>query len=878
MTVAWSSRRQQGGRDGVFIQRFTPNGQAVGSETAIGIMPGVHQTQPAIAVDALGVTWAVWQAFGQDGEAGAIIGRRFDPELVGGDEFAVNQEARGHQSNPCLTVLADGRVAVAWTSQVTGKSEPRVRIRLFAADGTPTGDEFGLPATARFELAPAIVAQADGGFAIAYSIFDDERQPAGICLQRFHASGLAAGPELNVSGPRRASQIEPAIAATPDGLVVAWLDAESDGDDYGVLARRFDRAGQPLGEPFLVNTTRSGPQNAAAIAVARDGRFAIAWNGSDGDDAGVYAQLFAPDGQPLGGEFRLNRCAAGPQALRAATGAERLAFGADDQLVCAWSGNANCGDKSSANVTLLTPRPLELAGPQGITPGMRPAAATELALAGPEPHRPPTFDPRLIEHAEREVLRGDRFGFTGVVSTGWTPPDPHMAVGPGHVVVMTNGAIAWFDKQGNLQFQDEIEDNFGFWGSVGATGFVFDPEVVYDELSERFFAMAAEAYAPPGQTKSYVLIAVSDDSDPNGTWYKYRFDTTALAGNLFDSPNIGVSDDAVLITGDGFGISANYPVYTFDKASLLAGLPPLVQRSLTLSTSTQSAGIPPVLYDSPPAFYMLEHAEGTNRNTVRLIALRDLLGAPYFTTYTLSVPIYSAPGDPPQQGTSVRPETFDARFWSVAYRDGYLWGTHHINSSPVRARWYQIAMNGWPTSGSNPTVVQVGDIAPSPMQHTFFSAITVNANGDAALTCARSSPTSYLAMLTTYRLSSDPLNSLRPVEVASTSNGPDDSGRWGDYAAVQPDPLALNRFWAHHEYRQSGWRTWVQMIETDRGDADCSGNVNFGDINPFILAMTNPPAYEANYPGCPLANCDINGDGVCDFGDINAFVALLTAP
>ncbi len=62
------------------------------------------------------------------------------------------------------------------------------------------------------------------------------------------------------------------------------------------------------------------------------------------------------------------------------------------------------------------------------------------------------------------------------------------------------------------------------------------------------------------------------------------------------------------------------------------------------------------------------------------------------------------------------------------------------------------------------------------------------------------------------------------------------------------------------------------------GDLNCDGRVDFGDINPFVLALTNPPAYAVRYPGCPILNGDINGDGFVDFGDINPFVRLLTGP
>jgi len=62
------------------------------------------------------------------------------------------------------------------------------------------------------------------------------------------------------------------------------------------------------------------------------------------------------------------------------------------------------------------------------------------------------------------------------------------------------------------------------------------------------------------------------------------------------------------------------------------------------------------------------------------------------------------------------------------------------------------------------------------------------------------------------------------------------------------------------------------------GDVNCDGEVNLLDINPFVLALTNPAGYEAQYPDCPFENRDINGDGLCNLNDINPFVRLLTGP
>jgi hypothetical protein len=60
------------------------------------------------------------------------------------------------------------------------------------------------------------------------------------------------------------------------------------------------------------------------------------------------------------------------------------------------------------------------------------------------------------------------------------------------------------------------------------------------------------------------------------------------------------------------------------------------------------------------------------------------------------------------------------------------------------------------------------------------------------------------------------------------------------------------------------------------GDLNCDGTVDFRDINPFVLALSNPSGYAAAYPDCDIQNGDINTDGSIDFADINPFVAVLS--
>jgi hypothetical protein len=59
------------------------------------------------------------------------------------------------------------------------------------------------------------------------------------------------------------------------------------------------------------------------------------------------------------------------------------------------------------------------------------------------------------------------------------------------------------------------------------------------------------------------------------------------------------------------------------------------------------------------------------------------------------------------------------------------------------------------------------------------------------------------------------------------------------------------------------------------GDLNCDGAINGYDIDPFVLALTDPAGYAAAFSGCDLMAADCNGDGAVNGYDIDPFVALL---
>lgn len=59
------------------------------------------------------------------------------------------------------------------------------------------------------------------------------------------------------------------------------------------------------------------------------------------------------------------------------------------------------------------------------------------------------------------------------------------------------------------------------------------------------------------------------------------------------------------------------------------------------------------------------------------------------------------------------------------------------------------------------------------------------------------------------------------------------------------------------------------------GDLNCDGALDFFDIDSFVLALTDPALYQAQFNFCDIHLADANLDGVIDFFDLDPFVGLL---
>lgn len=69
----------------------------------------------------------------------------------------------------------------------------------------------------------------------------------------------------------------------------------------------------------------------------------------------------------------------------------------------------------------------------------------------------------------------------------------------------------------------------------------------------------------------------------------------------------------------------------------------------------------------------------------------------------------------------------------------------------------------------------------------------------------------------------------------------------------------------------------ILLAQNLPGDLNCDGSVGVSDIGAFVLALTNPAGYAAQFPNCSINNADLNQDGTVSVADIGPFVALLSS-
>jgi len=450
-----------------------------------------------------------------------------------------------------------------------------------------------------------------------------------------------------------------------------------------------------------------------------------------------------------------------------------------------------------------------------------------------------TADPEPLSWSgtNTEFLSTD-FDDNGFYNGGFVfiPPDSHAAAGPSHLVNVVNTTIAFHQKDGTLDYRASLKS---FFSSLSPLTFTFDPKVLYDQYEGRWVVITMEKTDTidefPTDT-SRMFVAVSDDSDPNGTWYFSEFDTVVSAGGInrwADYPGFAVDEEAIYITANLFGFSSGGYGYGGSRVWILekgvstggiydvggtltvAELDPYESFTGCCEVTTQ----PSHMFGTAPAglgVFLVSYSGIGNSlgQSIQVVELDDPLGAPVFTKTFVSVGdvdnrAASIP-DMPQSGTIDLIESNDRRALDALWRDDALWLTTTINpnsgtdSGEATAMWVKIDTSNLASlSLADSGTIGGEDIATG--TYTTFPSIAVNANEDVVVGFSASAPSIFAGAYFVDRQASDVAGFMGSAVVVKV--GVDQyfrafggsRNRWGDYSATALDPVN-GCFWVYNEW------------------------------------------------------------------------------
>ncbi len=398
--------------------------------------------------------------------------------------------------------------------------------------------------------------------------------------------------------------------------------------------------------------------------------------------------------------------------------------------------------------------------------------------------------------------------FEGINYTGKKPPDPVIAVGTNHVVLVVNQKIAIYNKDGSNGEEETLQDFFGVSGSI------FDPKIVYDHSSDRFLIVAIK-----GSNKNYYLLAASQTGDPTGGWYKYEIKGSDYS---LDFPGLGYDNTTIVLTSHSTTISGNSNDLTIlNKNQIYNGNK---QYQFNKQDILNSRRMKParVIGTNSEEFYIGYTQD--NGDVIIKQVTNPLGGNPSFSTLpaiSLNGP-YSAPSTAKQKGenTNLDLTLFPMSISDLVMRDKIIYGAFIVNNSTNNGsaiKYFAIDIE------NNNNVLHNGTIEEDGI-YFYFPVIHPDNNGNMILVFNKSSADDYAGVAyTMHKAGESSHRDIRWLKLgeAGYKNILIDRNRWGDYSGIAMDPSNNNYIWIYGEYAKTTntWGTWVGKISTyESGD------------------------------------------------------------
>jgi hypothetical protein len=437
------------------------------------------------------------------------------------------------------------------------------------------------------------------------------------------------------------------------------------------------------------------------------------------------------------------------------------------------------------------------------------------------------------------------------------PPDTMGAVGPNHIVELINGRYSVYDKTGGIRIQTSSLDQFWRNAAVNFKGFTYDPRILYDPFSQRWFASSADN----GGSDNHFLLAVSKSLDPTEGWIGFAIDSDSSHSRWADFPTLGVNRDGIYLAANMFVIPGRdaqgitNTMVVIPKSDLVGESPTIANatrfenNSIGIFSGTglsvqpvfdfDNSGLPETLLSSHQdtlIFNFFQRSEITGSITSPTLRLAE----------SISVAPFAGTADANQPGPKSNVEITNASIFhaSIVKQNGALWGVHTVSYQGRAAlRWFQIA-------AETNALVQEGLITDNGLDF-YYGSIAVNKFDDVVIGFNGSSESQFISAYAVKGTTIAGITSFGPplqLKAGAAGYSQDFAGgrnRWGDYSATVIDPADPFTFWTFQEFVSSEdrWSTQVTQLLTEQP----------ANVNNLVSFTPDPASFATNSDtsGCP---------------------------
>lgn len=468
---------------------------------------------------------------------------------------------------------------------------------------------------------------------------------------------------------------------------------------------------------------------------------------------------------------------------------------------------------------------------------------------------------------------GSQFSYPGFI-----PPDTQGAVGPNQIAEFVNGQYNVYDKT-NAQPLDSSTLN-QFWTKAGInnySNFTFDPRVLYDSSSNRWFAASVDNAGQPNN----FLLAVSKTQDPTAGWTGFEIKSDSTNQHWADYPTLGLNQNGVYLAANMFPLLNSYAslattIVAVPKSSLIAGTIDNYTKFENQNFNTTGFTLQPVVnqdnnglpeallsdYNTSAGFFKRLNITGSitapatvglNSSNVKAafsatpntptqigepIAVTDpdlpsipisnspSPNSPTLGTSNTLIPVkpYSPPPAAQQPDGSTNLDAGDSRLSSsLILKNGIIWGVQGVKNPDGN----HAALRFFKIRASDNTVLQdqlIGDMN----SDYYYGSIAVNPSNNVVLSFNKSSSTEKVSSYAELGVPDSSSNTIfsAPVILQSglanyqllDSNG---RNRWGDYSATVLDPNDPSTFWTFQEYANASgsWSTNITQLQISQATA-----------------------------------------------------------